>query len=85
MDFQTSANKIKEEGKACGLTNDELLALYGLYKQATVGDNNTEKPSFYQLENKAKWEAWNNRKGLSQKQAEAEYIALVAQFLLRKK
>jgi hypothetical protein len=28
-------------------TNDELLLLYGLYKQATVGDNNTSTKTQY--------------------------------------
>jgi hypothetical protein len=28
-------------------TSDQLLLLYGLYKQATIGDCNKEKPSFF--------------------------------------
>jgi diazepam-binding inhibitor (GABA receptor modulating acyl-CoA-binding protein) len=55
--------------------------LYGLYKQATVGDNNDAEPSFYQLEAKAKWKAWNTRKGLSKQEAENQYVALVKQLL----
>jgi diazepam-binding inhibitor (GABA receptor modulating acyl-CoA-binding protein) len=31
-------------------TNDELLLLYGLYKQATVGDNNTSMRTQFQLQ-----------------------------------
>ncbi len=27
-------------------SNDDKLALYGLFKQATVGDNTTSKPGF---------------------------------------
>lgn len=46
-------------------TNEELLSLYALYKQATVGDNNTSKPWAVQLEASAKWNAWNNLKGLT--------------------
>ena len=42
--------------------NDELLGLYSYYKQATVGDNNTEKPGMLDFKGKAKWEAWNSKK-----------------------
>lgn len=43
----------------------DRLALYGLYKQVTVGDNNTAKPGIFDLKAKAKWSAWNDRKGIS--------------------
>jgi diazepam-binding inhibitor (GABA receptor modulating acyl-CoA-binding protein) len=45
-------------------TNDELLNLYALYKQATCGDNNTCKPGTFDFKGKKKWEAWNGKKGL---------------------
>lgn len=57
--------------------NDELLKLYGLFKQATVGDNTTEKPGVFDFKGKAKWEAWDKLKGTSQEEAEQEYIAYV--------
>lgn len=57
--------------------NDELLKLYGLYKQATVGDNNTEKPGIMDFKGKAKWQAWKDVEGTSQEEAETQYIALV--------
>ena len=79
--FGEAAAQIKAEGKNLGLNNDQLLQLYGLYKQATVGDNNDAQPSFYQLEAKSKWNAWNGRKGLSKEQAETQYIALVNSLL----
>ncbi|XP_035726517.1 putative acyl-CoA-binding protein [Vespa mandarinia] len=51
-----------------------LLELYSLYKQATVGDCNTGKPNILEFEKKAKWEAWNKQKGLSQDEAKEKYI-----------
>jgi diazepam-binding inhibitor (GABA receptor modulating acyl-CoA-binding protein) len=63
------------------ISNDEKLALYGLYKQATAGDNNTGAPWAVQLEAKAKWNAWTANKGKSKGQAEAEYIELVKNLL----
>lgn len=55
----------------------ELLDLYGLFKQATVGDNDTPKPGMLDFKGKAKWEAWTKLKGLSKEDAEKKYIALV--------
>ena len=57
-------------------SDDELLELYSLYKQATMGDNNTDKPGFLDFKGKAKWEAWNKKKGTSKADAETAYVAL---------
>ena len=57
--------------------NTTLGKLYGLYKQATVGDNNTNKPGILDVKGNAKWNSWNNYKGYSKYQAEIEYIKLV--------
>ncbi|XP_077455304.1 peroxisomal carnitine O-octanoyltransferase-like isoform X3 [Stigmatopora argus] len=43
-------------------SDQELLDLYGLYKQATVGEINTERPGLFDMKGKAKWDAWNSRK-----------------------
>eukprot|EP00762_Andalucia_godoyi_P007661 ANDGO_07994.mRNA.1 Acyl-CoA-binding protein homolog len=58
-------------------TDDELLQLYGLFKQATEGDNTTAKPGFLDLKGKAKWGAWNDRKGLTKDQAMEQYVSIV--------
>lgn len=39
-DFEAAAERIKP---VTGPNNEEMLQLYGLYKQATVGDNNTRE------------------------------------------
>lgn len=66
-------------GKPRKTTNEQKLAVYSLYKQATIGDNNQEKPWAVQLEASAKWNAWNDRKGMSKKQAMEEYIKLIGE------
>ena len=59
-------------------SNDILLQLYSLYKQATEGDVNTEPPSNpFDFVNKAKYEAWSNLKGKSKESAMQVYIDLV--------
>lgn len=57
------------------------MEIYGLFKQASVGDINTERPGMFSLDlkGKAKWDAWNAKKGLSTQQAETDYIAKVNQ------
>jgi diazepam-binding inhibitor (GABA receptor modulator, acyl-CoA-binding protein) len=57
--------------------NATLLKLYGLYKQATVGDNTEQKPGFGDMVGRAKWDAWNSLKGTSADDAMQQYIDLI--------
>ena len=57
--------------------NATLLKLYGLYKQATVGDNTEQKPGFGDMVGRAKWDAWNSLKGTSVGDAMQQYIDLI--------
>ncbi|RUP43607.1 acyl CoA binding protein-domain-containing protein [Jimgerdemannia flammicorona] len=43
-------------------TNEELLELYALFKQAIFGDNTTAKPGMFDPKGKYKWEAWTKKK-----------------------
>ena len=59
-------------------SNEVLLQLYSLYKQATGGDVNTEPPSNpFDFVNKAKHDAWAALKGKPKEAAMQEYIDLV--------
>ncbi|HXB45215.1 MAG TPA: acyl-CoA-binding protein [Puia sp.] len=59
-------------------SNDSLLQLYSLYKQATIGDVNTDPPSNpFDFVAKAKYDAWIGLKGKSKEAASQEYINLV--------
>ena len=57
--------------------NPTLLKIYGLFKQATAGDNTEKKPSFSDIVARAKWDAWTSRKGLSADDAKQQYIDLI--------
>lgn len=59
------------------LGNDELLHLYALYKQATVGEVSGKKPGMLDFKGRAKYEAWEKQKGLSQEAAMEKYVTLV--------
>ncbi|KAL0231929.1 hypothetical protein PCE1_002926 [Barthelona sp. PCE] len=58
-------------------SKNEMLELYALYKQHTVGDVNIPQPGRLKMRDRAKWNAWNGKKGISQEEAGAGYIALV--------
>ena len=59
-------------------SNDQLLELYGLYKQATEGDVSGSRPGMLDLKGRAKYDAWAKRKGASKDEAMKGYVALVA-------
>ena len=58
--------------------NDEtLLELYGLYKQATVGDNTTPRPGMFDFKAAKKWEAWKGFESVPRDRAMKRYIRVV--------
>lgn len=75
MDFERASIVVKK--LKTKPTNDELLILYGLYKQATSGNCNTPEPSFFQFEAKAKWNSWKAYHNVSFANAKQEYVNIV--------
>ena len=57
--------------------NLTLLQIYALYKQASVGDVDGDRPGFIDLVGRAKWDAWNELKGRTAEQAMQDYIDLI--------
>ncbi len=62
-------------------SNEEFLNLYGLFKQATAGDNKTSKPGMFDMKGQFKWKAWKDKSGISQEDAAEKYVALVDELL----
>lgn len=58
-------------------SDKDLLYLYGMYKQATIGNCNIEEPSRFSVKSHAKWEAWNMNKDIEKSVAMAFYIGKV--------
>ncbi len=59
-------------------SNETLLQLYSLYKQASEGDVNIDPPSNpFDFVAKAKYDAWAGLKGRSTSEAMSEYIGLI--------
>nr|XP_046260541.1 acyl-CoA-binding protein-like isoform X1 [Scatophagus argus] len=75
--FDTAAAEVKQlKAKP---TDEEMLQVYSLFKQASVGNVNTDRPGMFDFTGKAKWDAWNKQKGKSKEDATNEYINLVEQ------
>jgi diazepam-binding inhibitor (GABA receptor modulator, acyl-CoA-binding protein) len=64
-------------------SNNEMKILYGLYKQATVGDNNTPPPSMFNFKEMTKHSSWLEYKGDSTYTAEVKYINLVNELITK--
>ncbi|XP_062961401.1 acyl-CoA-binding protein [Cynocephalus volans] len=80
-EFEKAAEEVKH--LKTKPSDNEMLCLYSHYKQATVGDVNTERPGILDLKGKAKWDAWNELKGTSKEDAMKAYVSKVEE--LKKK
>lgn len=81
MDLKEQFEKAVAESKTLSEkpSNDTLLQLYSLYKQASEGDVNIDPPSNpFDFVAKAKYEAWAALKGKSTDEAMQSYVDLVA-------
>ena len=58
-------------------SNEDLLKLYALYKQATEGDVSGERPGGFDFKAIAKYDAWAAQKGKPAGEARQEYVNLV--------
>ena len=58
-------------------SNEDLLRLYALFKQATTGDVSEERPGGFDFKGAAKYDAWSGETGKSVDTARQEYINLI--------
>lgn len=58
-------------------SNEELLDLYALYKQAVDGDVYGKRPGGFDFKTIAKFDAWESLKGKTKEPAMEEYVTLV--------
>ena len=80
MELQELFEQAAEDSKALSSkpSNDTLLQLYSLYKQATEGDITADPPANpFDFVAKAKYEAWSGLKSKTRESAMKEYVALV--------
>lgn len=58
--------------------NMTLLKIYALFKQASIGDVEGERPGFTDMIGRAKYDAWDALKGTSKENAMQQYVELIA-------
>lgn len=73
--FQDAQERVKKLSRAPD--TDQLLALYALFKQTTVGDVQGSRPGMLDLKGRAKFDAWTKHKGMPKERAMVAYVELV--------
>ncbi len=74
-DFAAAQVRIKQLSKTPDAS--ELLELYALFKQGTLGDVSGERPGMLDFKGRAKYDAWAGKRGGTKDSAMHGYIALV--------
>jgi len=62
-------------------SNEQLLELYALFKQGSVGDVVGDRPGMMDFKARAKYDAWAKRRGMASAAAKDAYVALVDDLL----
>jgi acyl-CoA-binding protein len=65
-----------------GIPDNIKLDFYKFYKQATIGDCNTQRPTFLYFKECAKWDAWDSVKNMSKNDAMKNYIECYNKYIL---
>ena len=73
-DFDAAVKRVT--GLAKAPSTGDMLTLYALYKQATVGDVTGSRPGMLDVKGRAKYDAWAGKKGTSSEDAMTAYLAL---------
>ena len=74
-DFQNAVTRSQQLTKRP--SNEELLDLYALFKQASEGDVSGDRPGGFDFKAIAKYDAWAEKRVISKEQAMQNYVALV--------
>ena len=77
--FKMASENVKKIKKKP--SNEILLQLYGLYKQATVGNINIPQPWALQVEKRAKWDSWKLFENMERGLAMTKYVEIVETLL----
>lgn len=83
MDLQKDFDEAAEHVRRLKLTpaDGDLLELYALFKQATIGDVDTECPGTLDSNEITKWNAWNHKRGTDCEKAKQDYVNKVRELV----
>ena len=73
-DFERAAREVQR--LPARPSNEELLELYALFKQASVGDVRGTRPGLVDFKGRAKYDAWAALSGMDRDEAMRTYVAL---------
>ena len=74
-DFNSAVSQSKELPSRP--SNEDLLQLYSLFKQASDGDVSGDRPDGFDFKAIAKFDSWSEKKGIAKEVAMQQYISLV--------
>ena len=72
--FEEAVNYIQTAEGDFKPSNEMKLEFYALYKQATEGDVSGKRPGMMDFVGRAKYDAWEKLKGMSNDDAMQQYI-----------
>lgn len=78
-DFAAAQVRVKQLTKAPDAS--ELLELYALFKQGTLGDVSGERPGMLDFKGRAKYDSWQSKRGTTAEAAMQSYVALVEKLM----
>lgn len=73
--FATARDEVEQLPERPG--NQDLLRLYALFKQATVGDASGDRPGMMEFVKRAKYDAWAAMAGTPSEEAMQMYVDVV--------
>lgn len=74
-EFEKSVERLRR--KSTLVSGEDLLVLYGLYKQIMEGNCVTPQPWSVQVIERARWDAWYKNYNMSREEAMRKYIEKV--------
>jgi acyl-CoA-binding protein len=77
--FEQAQADVKTLTKRPG--NEDMLALYSLFKQGSQGDVSGSRPGMLDMVGRAKYDAWAKLKGTGKDEAMKKYVEKVAALL----
>lgn len=80
-EFEQAQKDVKTLSRRPG--NDDMLALYSLFKQGNEGDVSGSRPGMLDMVGRAKYDAWAKLNGKSKDEAMKAYVAKVKELLAK--
>ena len=74
-DFERASREVHELPERP--SREELLELYALFKQGSVGDVQGKRPGLVDFKGRVKYDAWAALRGMDRDEARRAYVALV--------